>query len=238
MKNYADKAKFLVYLPEAHLLPALEALKGYEDIIEIGAQGVHFEDVEQGSNFGAFTSVRPAASLLALGVKSVLIGHCEERRLLANILKQAGVTSPTAVNQLLNRSIKCAQARGLSVTYCIGEALEDRPIYESVLGEQLDVGLQGVRKENVIIAYEPIWAIGPGKTPPGKEAIQTTASFIQEKSDQMPIIYGGGLSEKNAAMLASIDEISGGLIALTRFQGEIGFYPEEYLEIIRIYLGK
>ena len=52
----------------------------------------------------------------------------------------------------------------------------------------------------------------------------------------MPVVYGGGLKKDNAAMLASIPEIDGGLIALTRFQGEIGFYPEEYLEIIRIYM--
>ena len=54
----------------------------------------------------------------------------------------------------------------------------------------------------------------------------------------MDVVYGGGLKADNAAMLASIDEIDGGLIALTRFQGEIGFYPEEYLEIIRLYLGE
>ena len=52
------------------------------------------------------------------------------------------------------------------------------------------------------------------------------------------VVYGGGLKQDNAAMLASIDEIDGGLIALTRFQGEIGYYPEEYLEIIRLYMGK
>ena len=54
----------------------------------------------------------------------------------------------------------------------------------------------------------------------------------------MDVVYGGGLKQDNAEMLASIPEIDGGLIALTRFQGDIGFYPEEYLEIIRIYMGK
>jgi triosephosphate isomerase len=87
-----------------------------------------------------------------------------------------------------------------------------------------------------VIAYEPIWSIGPGKTPAGKEYITKIARFVKEQTGGMDIVYGGGLKQDNAAMLASIDEIDGGLIALTRFTGEIGFYPEEYLEIIRLYL--
>ena len=63
------------------------------------------------------------------------------------------------------------------------------------------------------------------------------ARLIKETLPGVPVVYGGGLKKDNAAMLASIDEIDGGLIALTRFTGEIGFYPEEYLEIIKLYLG-
>ena len=59
---------------------------------------------------------------------------------------------------------------------------------------------------------------------------------MKEKTGGMDVVYGGGLKQANAAMLASIDEIDGGLIALTRFQGEIGYYPEEYLEIIQLYM--
>ena len=64
------------------------------------------------------------------------------------------------------------------------------------------------------------------------------ARFVKERTGGMAVAYGGGLKTDNAAMLASIPEIDGGLIALTRFQGDIGFYPEEYLEIIRIYMGR
>ena len=60
---------------------------------------------------------------------------------------------------------------------------------------------------------------------------------MKERTGGLPVVYGGGLKTDNAAMLASIAEIDGGLIALTRFSGEIGFYPEEYLDIIRLYLG-
>ena len=90
----------------------------------------------------------------------------------------------------------------------------------------------------VVIAYEPVWAIGPGKTPPGREFIQEVAQVIKGITGGLDVVYGGGLKADNAQMLASIPEIAGGLIALTRFTGEIGFYPDEYIEIIRLYLGK
>ena len=83
-----------------------------------------------------------------------------------------------------------------------------------------------------------MWSIGPGKTPAGKEYIAMVASFVKETTGGVDVVYGGGLKKDNAEMLASIPEIDGGLIALTRFTGDIGFYPEEYLEIIRLYLGK
>ena len=107
-----------------------------------------------------------------------------------------------------------------------------------MLGEQLTVGLAGVDRSRVVIAYEPIWSIGPGKTPADRPYIEKAAKFIKEQTDGLDVVYGGGLKADNAAMLASIPEISGGLIALTRFSGDIGFYPEEYLEIIHTYLGK
>lgn len=102
----------------------------------------------------------------------------------------------------------------------------------------MSIGLEGVNKEKVCIAYEPIWSIGPGKTPAGKEYITKIAKFVKEQTGGLDVVYGGGLKSDNAEMLASIGEIDGGLIALTRFAGEIGFYPEEYLEIIGLYLGK
>ena len=69
-----------------------------------------------------------------------------------------------------------------------------------------------------------------------EEYITKIARFVKEKTGGMDVVYGGGLKQENAAMLASIEEVDGGLIALTRFQGEIGYYPEEYLEIIRLYM--
>lgn len=82
-----------------------------------------------------------------------------------------------------------------------------------------------------MIAYEPIWSIGPGKTPAGKEYITKIAKFVKEKTNGMDIVYGGGLKQDNAEMLASIDEIDGGLIALTRFQGEIDTIRKSTLKL-------
>lgn len=238
LKKYGnDEAEFAMYFPEAHLIPAAEAL-GENSPIRIGCQSVYREDTAVGGNFGAFTTNRTANAAKAIGCTTTIIGHCEERRDKAGVLLEAGVTDTHAVNRLLNKEIGQALKAGLSVLYCIGESAKEQPCWQEVLKEQLETGLSGLDTSRVVIAYEPVWAIGPGKTPPDEEYIAMIGSYIKEVTGGLPVVYGGGLKADNARMLASIPVIDGGLIALTRFQGEIGFYPVEYLEIIRIYLGK
>ncbi|MBQ9990176.1 MAG: triosephosphate isomerase [Lachnospiraceae bacterium] len=238
LKSYDPKeVEFAMYFPEAHLLGAVAA-KGKDSPLQIGCQSVYRMDTAVGGNFGAFTSNRSASSMVAVGCTTTIIGHCEERNDKAGVLAEAGVTDTAAVNRLLNQEIRCAIARGMKVLYCIGEKSEEQEHWEKVLGDQLEIGLKDVDKERVVIAYEPIWSIGPGKTPADKEYITKIARFVKEKTGGMDIVYGGGLKQDNAAMLASIPEIDGGLIALTRFSGEIGYYPEEYLKIIRLYMEK
>ena len=236
-KYDSAKVEFIQFLPEAHLPGAVAARKENSPVM-LGSQGVYREDVAPGGNFGAFTTNRPAAAVKALGCEAVLIGHCEERNDKKGILAEAGVVSPEAVNRILNQEVRCAVAAGLKVVYCIGETAEEQPDWENVLGGQLDTGLCGVDTEKVVIAYEPVWSIGPGKTPADADYITKIARFVKERTNGMDVVYGGGLKADNAGMLAAIPEIDGGLIALTRFSGEIGFYPEEYLEIIRLYLGE
>ena len=231
------EVEFLQFFPEAHLLSALNALSEGSPV-QIGSQAVYRMNTAPGGNFGAFTTNRPASVVKAFGCTATLIGHCEERVDKKGILAKANVTDAEAVNRLLNAEIKCAQESGLKVVYCIGETEEEQPQWEEVLGKQLETGLAGTDHAKIVIAYEPVWSIGPGKTPADKDYITKIAHFVKERTNGMDVIYGGGLKSDNAAMLASIEEIDGGLIALTRFQGEIGFYPEEYLEIIRLYLGK
>ncbi len=235
-----DNAEFVMYLPEAHLLNAASA-RAEHSPVKLGSQGVYRMDTAVGGNFGAFTTNRTANAVREMGCESTLIGHCEERNDKMGILAEAGVTgeaATAAVNRLLNQEIKAAQAAGLSVLYCIGEKSEEQDRWQEVLGAQLDIGLDGVDQSRVVIGYEPIWSIGPGKTPADKPYIEKIARFVKERTSGMDVVYGGGLKQDNAEMLASIAEIDGGLIALTRFSGEIGFYPDEYLDIIRKYLKK
>lgn len=96
--------------------------------------------------------------------------------------------------------------------YCIGEKSEEQEAWQQVLGDQLAIGLDGTDKSRVVIAYEPIWSIGPGKTPADKPYIEKIARFVKERTGGLDVVYGGGLKADNAAMLASIADIDGGLI--------------------------
>ncbi len=243
LKEYASLCGFTMFFPEGHILGASAALNSGSPI-NIGSQSVYRDNTAAGGNFGAFTSHSPANAVKALGATASIIGHCEERRDKLGIIAEAGCAcasdAAAAVNRLLNKEVRCALAAGLKVLYCIGESSEEQPAWQAVLGAQLELGLAGLdaaQLKNVSIAYEPVWAIGPGKTPPDKEYITKIAAFVKEKSGGLPLVYGGGLKADNAKMLASVPGMDGGLIALTRFSGEIGFYPQEYLEIIRLYLA-
>lgn len=231
VRSYPE-VEFAVFLPEAHLLNAVAA-NTYG--LFIGCQGVHRDDTGIGGNFGAFTTLRTANAAKALGCSYTIIGHCEERKEKAGVLAEGGIADPVAVNRLLNKEILAAQKAGLKVLYCIGENCDEQHVWQDVLGLQLDIGLSNADKNQIIIGYEPVWSIGPGKTPAGKNYISMVASFIKKRTG-MDVVYGGGLKEDNARMLASIPEMDGALIALTRFTGDIGFYPDEYQNIVRLYL--
>ncbi|MGT2742443.1 triose-phosphate isomerase family protein [Streptococcus plurextorum] len=233
-ETYPD-VEFTIYFPEAHLIGAASALPEPSPII-LGCQSVYRSDTAPGGNFGAFTSHRTANSMRQLGVQGTIIGHLEERLDKKGILAQAGVTDFSAVNHLLGQEICSAQAAGMQVLYCIGETFEERENWQEVLEEQLRVGLEGVDLSKVMIAYEPVWAIGPGKTPPTSHQVEEVVTYIKSLYPSLDVLYGGGLKSDNAASLAQISSLDGGLIALTRFTGDIGFYPEEYLDIVDLFL--
>ena len=237
-EKHADVAEFAAFLPEAQLVGAVAGAAGSP--LGCGSQSVHTSDTAPGGNFGAFTSLRTANSVAQLGCGWTLIGHCEERMYLRSVMGETGAAPAdieAAVNRILNREVKCAQAAGLKVLFCIGERSEEVDAWEEVLSTQVSEGLAGANLDDVRVAYEPVWSIGPGKTPADAPYIQKVARLIKATVPGVDVVYGGGLKADNAQMLASIPEIDGGLIALTRFSGEIGFYPNEYAQIVDLYLN-
>lgn len=235
LKAYGKETRFTIFFPELHIISAAAA-KGENSVVEIGCQGVYREDVEEGKNFGAFSTQRTAKAMKAAGVSTTMIGHCEERNDKKNLLRLAGVEDFRAIHQVLREEVITAQKAGLYVLFCVGETMEEQERWQDVLRMQLTEGLKGADLEKVTIAYEPVWAIGPGKTPPDRAYIEKISEYIKDITGGLPVVYGGGLKKDNAKMLSSIESIDGGLIALTRFQGDIGFYPDEYLEIVSEYL--
>ena len=220
-----DKAQVQLFILPSYtsLAAATEAVD--TERIRIGAQNMSWADE------GQFTGEISPVMLEETGVDLVMIGHSERRHVFGETDREE------------NQKVKAALSHGITPLLCIGETAEQKEdgISEEILRIQIKRGLRGVSEEqlgNVWVAYEPVWSIGPGKTPAGKEYITKIARFVKEETNGLDVVYGGGLKTDNAAMLASIDEIDGGLIALTRFTGEIGVYPDEYLEIIRTYLGK
>ena len=229
---YDGQAEFTMFFPEAHLLLAKAVSNGR---IHIGSQGVFRADIGAGGNLGSFTTNLPATAARELGADSVLIGYSEERndKIGAYML---GGGDQGAVDAQLNMEIKAALKAGLRVLYCIGVRAEEQERWESILRIQLNIGLMNVNPKQVTIAYEPMWAIGANDLP-DKAHIQKMVRYIKEHTGGAEIVYAG-LRKENAAMLAGISEISGGLIGLTDFGENFGFTPEGYLEIVDSYLRR
>ena len=265
-----EELRLTFLLPEALIAPAIHKLKTFPKqnsrMIEIGCQGVHWEDVAPGGNFGAFTASLPATAARNLGCSWAIIGHSEERKAKLQVMQafqpSIGVSgedrerAARAVDGLINDEVQCALEAGLNVLLCVGEAADERgdgpfeqqePRIERVLQAQLLGGLKGVGQlladREVVIGYEPIWAIGPGKVPPGKAYISFVSGLIKRLVDEHVgfdpvVVYGGGLKEDNAAMIASVETTGGGLIALTRFTGDIGFDVKGLQSIVAEYLSQ
>lgn len=201
-KNNCD---IIFCAPFVTICAAMEAAKGSN--IKIGAQNVHFEEK------GAFTGEISAKMLKEIGVEYVIIGHSERRQYF-------GETDHT-----VNLRTKAALNAGLKVLLCLGEVKEERlaGITNEVVAMQTKLDLAGISAEelkNVIIAYEPVWAIGTGLTATPEQADETCGAirdvvaslYGREAADELIIQYGGSMNEKNAAELLSKENVDGGLI--------------------------
>lgn len=236
-QGWSGNISMAVFLPEAHILGAVAAVPP-ESEFEIGCQSVHYEDTAPGANFGAFTTLRTANSVRQLGCTWTIIGHSEERQHMARLMTLAGAApeaASRAISALLRMQVESAQRAGLQVLFCIGETAEQVSNRLPILRSQIEESLEGTDLSKIVLAYEPVWAIGPGKAPPDAGEIADIAAGIKEIAP-CPLVYGGGLKRDNAESIGSIAALDGGLVALTRFNGEIGFYPDEFFEIVDAYL--
>ena len=195
----------VICVPYTNLETAVELTKGTN--IKVGAENVHFE------KSGAFTGEISADMLTEIGVEYVIIGHSERRQYF-------GETDET-----VNKRTKAALAAGLKPIVCVGELLWEREcnITEEVVARQIKLDLFDVSAEDVkktVIAYEPVWAIGTGKTATSEQAQEVCALiratlaklYGQEVANAVTIQYGGSMNAKNAAELVAQPDVDGGLI--------------------------
>lgn len=202
-------------VPAIDIVPVVEAVKGTN--VEVGAENMYFEEK------GAYTGEISAAMLVDAGVKYVIIGHSERR----DYFKEC--------DDLLNKKVKKALEAGLVPILCCGETLEQREMGVTMdwIRLQIKSDLTGVTADQVkgmVIAYEPIWAIGTGKTATSDQAQEVCKGIrdcIAEMYDAataeaVRIQYGGSMNASNAAELLSKPDIDGGLIGGASLKPDFG----------------
>ncbi len=189
--------------------------------VHIGAQNMHWEEK------GAYTGEISAHMLQSIGVEYVIIGHSERRQYFAE------------TDDTVNKKIKAAFANNLKPIVCVGETLEQREAGKTkdVITTQTRLALEGLTEEqvaNTIIAYEPIWAIGTGKTATSEDANNSIKEIREEickiygqnTSERVIIQYGGSVKPSNAKELFSTSDIDGALV------GGASLKPEDFAGIV------
>ncbi len=188
--------------PQAIHIPILKEIAFTTGAIQIGAQNCCEHDS------GAFTGEISPLALADMGVEFVIIGHSERR----TIYKED--------NELLNKKVLKALEHNLKVIYCVGETLDEREanLTHDILEKQLSVGLANIPKQKahlLMIAYEPVWAIGTGKTASAEQAEEGHAfirSHLPHSSDETIILYGGSVKPDNIEALLRKANIDGALV--------------------------
>jgi len=214
-----SKAEIILCVPYIDLFYCLMNAQGTN--IKIGAQNMHFEET------GAYTGEVSAKMLKSIGVEYVIIGHSERRQYF------------NETDQTVNKKIKVAFENELKPIVCVGETLEQRENGETekIITSQTRLALDGLTAEqikNTIIAYEPIWAIGTGKTATSEDANNSIKAIREELkklygenvSEEVIIQYGGSVKSSNAKELFESSDIDGGLV------GGASLKPDEFSKIV------
>ncbi len=220
MKSVNSSAEVVICPPSIGLHTAAKALKGSP--VRLGAQNVHFEDD------GAYTGEISARMLKSLDIEYVIVGHSERRQYFGE------------GDEIVAKKVKKALSSGLKVILCIGETLAERDggVTEKVLERQVKADLAGLTKEqlgSVVVAYEPIWAIGTGRNATPQQAEEAHAfirktvagMFGEEAANSLTIQYGGSVKPENAAELLSQPDVDGALV------GGASLKPDSFVKIIK-----
>jgi triosephosphate isomerase len=210
-----DNVDVVYCVPAIDIVPVVEAVKGTN--VQVGAENFYIEDK------GAYTGEISAPMLVDAGVKYVIIGHSERR----DYFKED--------DAFLNKKVKKAIAAGLTPILCCGESLEQRELGVTMdwIRLQIKSDLAGVSADdvkNLVIAYEPIWAIGTGKTATSDQAEEVCKGirdliaeiYDAPTADAVRIQYGGSMNAGNAAELLAKPNIDGGLIGGASLKAEFG----------------
>ena len=227
LSNGIKRGVFNVDNVEIVLSPPFTSLGDVKDIIldtniVLGAQNMHWEPK------GAFTGEVSAKMLKSLGCKYVIIGHSERRAYFGE------------TNETVNKKLKAALKEGLFPIMCVGERLEEREAGKTfnVISEHIEKGLAEVGKEeilNIVIAYEPVWAIGTGKnaTPDGAQEVHKfirgllAKKYGKDTSEQIRIQYGGSVKPANIESLLGEKDIDGALV------GGASLKEESFVDMIK-----
>jgi len=192
----------VVVCPPYVALPAAAMMLTASDI-GLGAQNVHWDPK------GAFTGEIAAQMLVEIGVQWTIVGHSERRTLFSE-------TDETTLARA-----RAGQQNGLEAIFCVGETIEERDSGETfAVLERQTAGISGLDPENLVIAYEPVWAIGTGRTATAEQAQEAhaflrdrlAAAFGKNAAGETRILYGGSLKPSNAAELLALPDVDGGLI--------------------------
>jgi triosephosphate isomerase len=202
--------------PFIYLTVAAEKLKNTN--VVLAAQDVFYEEK------GAYTGEISPLMLVDIGCRYVIVGHSERRQHF------------NETDDIINRKMKAAKKAGLGIILCIGESLEEKEAGKTfdVLQREIEKGLNGVDLDNMVIAYEPIWAIGTGKTATPEQA-QETHAYIRarlnilygSKADDFCIIYGGSVTPENIDSLMACKDVDGALV------GGASLKVESFIRIVK-----
>ena len=216
-----SKAEVILCVPYTDLFYSL--LTAQDTKIKIGAQNMHWEEK------GAYTGEISGQMLKCIGVEYVIIGHSERRQYFAE------------TDETVNKKVKSALLNGLKPIVCVGETLEQREQgkQEEIITNQTHLALEGLNEEqlqNVMVAYEPIWAIGTGKTATSEDANnaiksirnQVEKDYGKNAAENIIILYGGSVKPENSKELFSMSDIDGGLV------GGASLKAEEFIKILSI----